>query len=181
MVAAPARAVVDVALDERRAAEFAAPDHQRVVEQAALLQILRPGPPTAGRCRGTGCTVRWSGCCAGPSRRASAARTARRARPAGGPSGSCRRTCPAACTSGPYMSSVAGDSSEKSVSSGTLACIRYAISYWAMRVAISGSPKSCSLHFVQLGEIVEHARGAPRGSGRRDSTGTAPDRRCRGT
>src|SRR5205814_36931 len=32
----------------------------------------------------------------------------------------------------------------KSVSSGTLACILYAISYWAIRVAISGSPKSRS-------------------------------------
>lgn len=40
----------------------------------------------------------------------------------------------------PYISSVAADSFEMSISSGTLACIRYAISYWLMRVAISGSP-----------------------------------------
>ena len=40
------------------------------------------------------------------------------------------------------MSSVFSDSSEMSVNSGTLVCIRNAISYWLMRVAISGSPMS---------------------------------------
>ena len=37
------------------------------------------------------------------------------------------------------------DSVEKSVSSGTLACILKAISYCEILVAISGSPYSCSL------------------------------------
>src|SRR5205807_367046 len=36
-------AVVTAALDHRRAAELAAPDHQRVVQQAALLQVLDQG------------------------------------------------------------------------------------------------------------------------------------------
>jgi hypothetical protein len=36
-------AAVVAALDHRRAAEFAAPDDQRVVEQAALLEILDQG------------------------------------------------------------------------------------------------------------------------------------------
>src|SRR6476469_9434994 len=40
----------------------------------------------------------------------------------------------------PYISSVAGDSLDRSINSGALVCIRYAISYDAMRVAISGSP-----------------------------------------
>ena len=35
------------------AAELAAPDHQRVVEQAALLEILDQCGATAGRCPGT--------------------------------------------------------------------------------------------------------------------------------
>ena len=35
--------------------------------------------------------------------------------------------------------------SDRSVSSGTEVCMRKAISYWAMRVAISGSPNSSSL------------------------------------
>ena len=39
MIAAPSRAFVDVPLNERRAAEFAPPDYQRVVEQTPLLQI----------------------------------------------------------------------------------------------------------------------------------------------
>ena len=34
-----ARGLVGIALAERRAAEFAAPDDQRVVQQAALLQV----------------------------------------------------------------------------------------------------------------------------------------------
>ncbi len=43
MVAAEAAAEAGLAFDHRRAAEFAAPDHERVVEQAALLQILHQG------------------------------------------------------------------------------------------------------------------------------------------
>ena len=43
---------------------------------------------------------------------------------------------------GPYMSSVACVSPEISVSSGTDVCMRYAISYWAIRDWISGSPTS---------------------------------------
>ena len=40
MVAAQLAARIGIALDHRRAAEFAAPDHERVVEQAALLEVL---------------------------------------------------------------------------------------------------------------------------------------------
>ena len=47
--------------------------------------------------------------------------------------------CPACATSGPYISNVDSGSFERSVSSGTEVCMRYAISYCAMRVAISGS------------------------------------------
>ena len=82
---------------------------------------------------------------------------------------------------GPYMSRTCCGSFERSVSSGTLVCILYAISYWAMRVAISGSPKSLQLQLVELGEVVEQRRGGRRGSCRRGSTGRAPGRRCRGT
>ena len=60
---------------------------------------------------------------------------------------------------------------ERSVSSGTDVCIRYASSYWAMRVAISGSPNSCELDLIQLGEIVEHAAAIIRGQTPRGSTG----------
>ena len=43
MVAAHASAQCRVGLDHRRAAELAAPDHQRVVEQPALLEIEDQG------------------------------------------------------------------------------------------------------------------------------------------
>ena len=43
-VAAGTRVTVDLA-DTRRAAELAGPDHDRVVEHAALLQIIEQGAP----------------------------------------------------------------------------------------------------------------------------------------
>ena len=49
VVAARAAAQRRVAFDHRRAAELATPDDQRVVEQAALLQILDQAPPTPDR------------------------------------------------------------------------------------------------------------------------------------
>ena len=51
MVAAQAAAEGGVRLDHRRAAELAAPDDQRVVEQAALLQVLRRARRLPGRSR----------------------------------------------------------------------------------------------------------------------------------
>ena len=42
--------------------------------------------------------------------------------------------------SGPYISKTESGSFERSISSGTEVCIRYAISYCAIRVSISGSP-----------------------------------------
>ena len=44
MVPAPDLAIVEIILDEGGAAEFAAPDHQGVIEQAPLLQILHQRP-----------------------------------------------------------------------------------------------------------------------------------------
>ena len=50
-----------------------------------------------------------------------------------------RANVPGLCTSGPYISRTCFGSFEMSVSSGTELCIRKAISYWAMRVCVSGS------------------------------------------
>ena len=44
--------------------------------------------------------------------------------------------------SGPYSSNVDSDSFERSVSSGTDACMRNASSYCAIRVKVSGCPNS---------------------------------------
>ena len=41
MIAAPLLAVFEIALQERGAAEFAAPDNERVLVQAALLEITQ--------------------------------------------------------------------------------------------------------------------------------------------
>ena len=70
---------------------------------------------------------------------------------------------------------------DRSVSSGTRVCMRKAISYWAIRVAISGSPISSMLQLVQLGQVVEHPPAGRGVDARRDSTGTAPGRRPSGT
>ena len=48
-------AVVAAALHHRRAAEFAAPEHERVVEQPALLQVLAPGRRRPDRCPCSSC------------------------------------------------------------------------------------------------------------------------------
>ena len=58
-----------------------------------------------------------------------------------------------------------GLASTRSVSSGTLVCIRKAISYCAMRVSISGSPSASWRMRVELAEAVEHV--AAGGAGRR--------------
>ena len=70
--------------------------------------------------------------------------------------------------------------SERSVSSGTDVCMRNAISYWAMRVSISGSPNARAASCVQLADAVEHRRGAlaasTPGGLDRYSTGSPPVR-----
>ena len=68
VVVAPAFGLIDVALGHRRAAEFAAPDDERVVEHAALLEVgdqrgARLDRPTR---TAAGCT---SGCCRGSPNR----------------------------------------------------------------------------------------------------------------
>ena len=52
----------------------------------------------------------------------------------------------------------AGGSFDRSVSSGTDVCIRNAISYCAMRVAISGSPKSLSLSSLNVFSASRYTR-----------------------
>ena len=143
----------------RRAAELAAPDHQRVVEQAALLEIVDQGRRRLVGVVALARGIASAGCRAGPSRGDRAARTARPARPAAGRAGSWRRTCRAASRPGRTARSVCCGSCERSVSSGTLVCMRKAISYCAMRVAISGSPTFCELQAVELRE--RHRASAP--------------------
>ncbi len=63
---------------------------------------------------------------------------------------------PGLVTSGPYRSSVAFGSLLRSVSSGTLDCMRNAISYCAMRVCVSGSPSFSKLALVESLQRVEH-------------------------
>ena len=70
---------------------------------------------------------------------------------------------------------------EMSVSSGTEACIRNAISYCAMRALISGSPNSSERHLIQLAQRVEKVAPVLFARSPAGSTGTAPDRRPTGT
>ena len=88
------------------AAELAAPDDQRVVEQAALLQVLDQGGGGLVGVLALDRRAGRGGCRAGPSRGGRAGRSARRARPAGGRAGSWRRRCRALSASGPYRSKV---------------------------------------------------------------------------
>ena len=80
----------------RRAAELAAPNDDRVVEQASLLQIAHQRRRTADRCRGISREDAFpssrSGRRDGPSWCRRAARTGRRVRRAGEPAGNCGRS-----------------------------------------------------------------------------------------
>ncbi len=62
---------------------------------------------------------------------------------------------------GPYISRVALLSFPRSVSSGTLVCMRKAISYWAMRVCVSGSPKRSKVFWFNLPSASSIARRSP--------------------
>ena len=147
------------ALGIDRAAKLAAPDDERVVQHPALLQVLQQGRHRAGPCRGIDAAFRWAGCRAGPSRDAGSARRARRVRPCAGPAARWRQTFRVSslpgrtCRASPWF---AGNST----SSGTLLCIRNAISYWAMRVWVSGSPKRSN-----VGDSVLPERPASRADG----------------
>ena len=171
------------ALAVDRAAELAAPDDQRVVEQAALLEVLdqrgrRAGRrPCTGRGSGSGRLPCWSqprwieldephaalGHPAGEQAVAGEAAVGVRRRRC--------RTCRASASA----------RSDRSVSSGTLVCMRKAISYWAMRVLISGSPNACGRELVELADAVEHRRGGCRRRCPAGWTGTAPGRRRSGS
>ena len=104
-----------------RAAELAAPDDERVVEQAALLEVGDQRGRRLIGVAGTGRRSAWAESCAGPSRDERAGRTARPARPAGGPAGSCRRSVPRRADFGAVERRASSPArSTKSVSSGTL-------------------------------------------------------------
>ena len=140
------------------AAELAAPDDERVVRAGRAASGRRSAPPSAGRCRGTGRRSAWAASCAGPSRDGRAARTARRARPAGGPAGSCRRNVP-------RLLRRPGRSSS-SVCSAPRPTGRSAPARWSAcgRPARTGrcawrSPGRrycCALQPVERGQVVEH-------------------------
>ena len=173
-------AAVVAPLDHRRAAELAAPDDQRVVEQPAPLQVLDQGRTGPVGLPAFGLQALRPGRRGGPTPRGRSARSGRRARPAGGPAGNCWRTrsCPARRRTGPASPSIPG---EMSISSGALDCMRYAISNELIRVAISGSPTTPQPLFVQAADGVERVA---LGLHRRTRAGwrdRGPGRRCSGT
>ena len=116
------RAVAGLA--DGRAAELAAPDDQRVVEQAALLQIGQQGAMALVDLEAqAGAAARRCPCRrmrrGGPSRDDRAGRSGPRAPPAAGRAGSCsaNETCPARCRT---SRGIDAGSAEMSISSGTL-------------------------------------------------------------
>ena len=166
------------ALAVDRPAELAAPDDQRVVEQAALLQVGDQGGARAGRCRGTGRRSAWAGCVcwSQPRWKSWMKRTPRSAS---------RRASRQLAAKVPGLRDVGAVQVEDVLAArrtGRSArardvCMRKAISYWAMRVAISGSPTSSMLELVERGQVVEHPPPASRRRGPAGWTGRAPGRR----
>ena len=170
----------ELALAVDGAAEFAAPDDQRVVEQAALLEIGNQG---AGGLVGVAALLArsaWAGCRAGPSRGGRAARSARRARPAAGRAGSWPANVPGVRDSGPYISSTCSGSSRDV---GQLGHRRlHAIGHLVLRDPRGdfGIADFGQLQSVELAQIVEHlpphVRASSPGGFERYSTGSPPER-----
>ena len=129
-----------IALAERRAAELAAPDDERVVEHARAPSGPAPAPPTGRRCPALLFELREQVAVLVP---AGVHELHEPHAPLEQPAGDQAVVGERALAAGRRArsaSSVGFGSFEKSTRSGTLVCIRNAISYWAMRVSISGSP-----------------------------------------
>ena len=146
----------NVALAERRAAELAAPDDQRVVEHPALLQVLdqRGGRPS----------VSWHlllelGEEVAVLVPAGVHQLHEPDAPFEQPPGdqAVVRERALASRLGAVLSS-SGRLLERSTRSGTLDCIRKAISYWAMRVSISGIAVVGQVRLRSARHVVEQAR-----------------------
>ena len=82
---------------------------------------------------------------------------------AAGHAARCSRSVPGFLTSSPYSFIRVSGSLARSVSSGTLACMRNAISYCWMRVCVSGSPTCGVVHLVERFEAIERLAADLRG------------------
>ena len=143
------------ALPIHGASELATPDNQRVLEHAALLEVLHERSRALIDFLGDfWMPLRQSAVMIPPAvidlNEAHAA-----SRRGGARAGNWPRGCRAPLASGPYKSNVELGSLLTSVRSGTDICMRYAISYAAMRVLISGSPvcsRRCAFIFASCVE-----------------------------
>ena len=169
MVAAQQFRAGGAAFAERRAAELAAADDQRVVEQAALLQILDQGRDRLVHRRAflrqTILDVRFAlGAVEIPAPIEELHEPHSLLGQPPGEQAVVGKTGPPGVA--PYASSVSADSREMSITSGTAVCIRNANSYWAMRVSVSGWPssraciafRSPSASSVSPAHLAGHAR-----------------------
>ena len=140
MVGVPARdlGVGGVPLSERGAAELAAPDDQRVVQHPASLEVAHQRRRRTLRVLALLLELGEEVPVLVP---AGVHQLHEPDAPFEQPAGDQAVVRERAVLQGVgTVASVVFDSFEKSTRSGTLVCIRKAISYWAMRVSISGSP-----------------------------------------
>ena len=182
-------------LGDRQPAELAPPDHQRLVEQPALLQVgQQAGDRPVGLAGELAVVpldvdVAVPGDAGSPCRRSRSARTARRARPAAGRSGTGGRSGRTADRPARTAAGRAFGSDFRSSASGAADCIRYASSKLSIRAVSSASAAWCSpVQLVELaagGRAAAAARRRSRRAGRtevvdrprRSAAGTCPGRR----
>ena len=147
--------VAAVALGHRRAAEFAAPDHQRVVEHAALLEVLDQRGRGLVDLLGHAGDLVFDAAVMVPVAviKLDEAHAALGQPPGQQAVGGEGAVGPLACRTCPAVSPA---SSEMSISSGTLLCMRKAISYWLIRVAISGIVHHRVVQSIQLVDRIDH-------------------------
>ena len=141
----------ELALAVDRAAEFAAPDDQRVVEQAALLQVLRSSAADAWsvsrHCAGDLLAARFAVLVPAAVEELDEAHAAL-GQPAGQQAVGRERAGLLRVRAVQLEDVLAAPSRGRSVPAPRSACGK-AISYCAMRVAISGSPNSSSFNLIE--------------------------------
>jgi len=146
-------AAIVATLDHRRATELPAPDHQRVVQQAALLEVF----DERRRSLIGVATILFE---VGHEAAVLVPRLVENLDEAHAFFDEPAREQHALANvplpgSAPYISSVAFDSLEMSINSGAVSCMRCASSNELMRVAISGSPDHVKVFLVKPLDCVE--------------------------
>ena len=152
-------------LVHRRSAKLASPDHQRVLEQPAPLEVRQQGRDRPvdflallGQVLDDVVAGTRAVAIPSPVEELNVAHPSLE-QPAGQQAVIGERRRPGLA---PYSSRIRAGSWRMSITSGTAICIRKASSYWLIRVSVSGSPNSASSYSLSFRSASSVRRRSPR-------------------